>query len=132
MNKDDYAGKIENLRNKLSGFPVNTPGEVKIAADQLDGMSADLGIGNLEIDYRNLDSNGALAMFDRIVSLSFEELESDRNIERPYSGGDKEEWARGARLSRLEILVKQYGLLCRLRADDPEAWDEINELFYDD
>ncbi|MFW5808429.1 MAG: hypothetical protein ACOC2H_05770 [Spirochaetota bacterium] len=32
----------------------------------------------------------------------------------------------------LEMFLKEFTLLQRLRADDPEAWDHINELYEDD
>jgi len=32
----------------------------------------------------------------------------------------------------LQLLIYHYGLLCRLREDDPTAWDTINELYEDD
>lgn len=32
----------------------------------------------------------------------------------------------------LNLLVYQYRLLQRLRRDEPEAWDEVNELMEDD
>jgi trans-2-enoyl-CoA reductase len=32
----------------------------------------------------------------------------------------------------LQLLVYHYNLLCRLRNDDPAAWDTINELYEDD
>jgi hypothetical protein len=32
----------------------------------------------------------------------------------------------------LQLLVYHYSLLCRLRNDDPTAWDTINELYEDD
>ena len=37
-----------------------------------------------------------------------------------------------ARLTQVSMLVNAAELLCRLRADDPEAWDLINELYDDD
>jgi len=30
------------------------------------------------------------------------------------------------------LLIYHYGLLCRLRTDDPAAWDIVNELYEDD
>lgn len=36
------------------------------------------------------------------------------------------------RQDQLRLLVSQYELLVRLRRDDPEAWDEIHELYEDD
>ncbi|HEY5652941.1 MAG TPA: hypothetical protein VIR63_01055, partial [Pontiella sp.] len=32
----------------------------------------------------------------------------------------------------LQLLIHHYGLLCRLRTDDPSAWDIVNELYEDD
>jgi hypothetical protein len=32
----------------------------------------------------------------------------------------------------IQLLVYHYELLCRLRADDPAAWDTVNELYEDD
>lgn len=32
----------------------------------------------------------------------------------------------------LQLLIYHYSLLCRLRADEPSAWDTINELMEDD
>lgn len=33
---------------------------------------------------------------------------------------------------QVEILLYYYELLCRLRLNEPEAWDTINELYEDD
>jgi hypothetical protein len=33
---------------------------------------------------------------------------------------------------QLELLVYYYELLCRLRLNEPSAWDTINELYEDD
>jgi hypothetical protein len=32
----------------------------------------------------------------------------------------------------IQLLIYHYELLCRLRVDDPSAWDTINELYEDD
>jgi hypothetical protein len=36
------------------------------------------------------------------------------------------------RQDQLRLLVSQYDLLVRLRRDEPEAWDEVHELYEDD
>ena len=36
------------------------------------------------------------------------------------------------RREHLRLLLYHYRLLLRLRRDEPEAWDEVNELFEDD
>jgi len=32
----------------------------------------------------------------------------------------------------IQMLIQHFSLLVRLRRDEPEAWDEINELYEDD
>jgi hypothetical protein len=36
------------------------------------------------------------------------------------------------RVEQLNMLKRNYHLLARLRADEPEAWDEVHELYEDD
>lgn len=36
------------------------------------------------------------------------------------------------RVEQLNMLKRNYSLLSRLRADEPEAWDEVHELYEDD
>ena len=36
------------------------------------------------------------------------------------------------KLEQIGLLVHHFKLLCRLRQDDPEAWDEVDELYGDD
>ena len=36
------------------------------------------------------------------------------------------------RQDQLRLLISQYDLLVRLRRDEPEAWDEVHELYEDD
>jgi len=65
----------------------------------------------------------------------------EQEIERVRDLTDEEMMAEGFSASanfsefkakHLQLLVYNYGLLCRLRNDDAEAWDTINELYEDD
>lgn len=33
---------------------------------------------------------------------------------------------------QIQLLIYHYGMLCRLREDDPGAWDTVNELYSSD
>jgi hypothetical protein len=44
----------------------------------------------------------------------------------------QERSAEGAKRLAIDILTSQFLLLERLRAGEPEAWDEIHELYEDD
>lgn len=61
---------------------------------------------------------------DRIVAMDEEEIEGlslsrDRSVQE-------------VKQITIDILTSQFMLLERLRAGEPEAWDEIHELYEDD
>lgn len=132
MNNEDYTKELGNILEKLNALPEHSPKECKTTAAELESLHADLRIGRMDFDVRSLNKKIIMEQFDAIRSLSFEELQATRNIEAPYTEGDKEDWCRYARISRMGLLLDRYTLLCRLRSNDPQAWDEINELFFDD
>jgi len=61
---------------------------------------------------------------DRIAGLKEEDLK-DIRVAKEMSPEELKE-------KNINILVGQYLLLERLRAGEPEAWDEIRELYEDD
>jgi hypothetical protein len=117
----------------LDKLPSHSSEEIKTAAHQLAGMHADLSLGRLEIDGEKLTADMVREQIREIEKMDFSELDKSVNIEKPYDGSmTQDDWSRYAKVNRAELLLKQYSLLCRLRSDEPEAWEEINELFYDD
>ena len=68
---------------------------------------------------------------DRLIA----ELESllamdDEEVRRRFSGTTLD--PRRARRTQAGLLVNAAELLWRLRSDEPEAWDHLNELYEDD
>jgi hypothetical protein len=119
-------------RQKLSSSRRHTPEEISKATRQLRALQFSFEIGNLDVDLLDMTAPGLLALVDEIAALSFDELRKTRNFERDYEGGDEQQWANYARWQRISLLLRNYELLVRLRSDEPEAWDEVNELFFDD
>jgi hypothetical protein len=66
----------------------------------------------------------AKAAIDRILA------KDDARIEQIAAGGERT--AEELKRTTIGILASQYELLERLRAEEPEAWDEIHELYEDD
>jgi len=73
------------------------------------------------------------------LRMGIKDLESE--IERVTRMPDAEMMAEGFaananfsafKAKHLQLLIYHYGLLCRLRNDEPTAWDTINELYEDD
>jgi hypothetical protein len=89
-------------------------------------------MGSLDIDIFEMTATDLLGVFEKIAALSFEDLRRTPHFEKPFDGGDRERWADYARLQRIEFLLKKYTFLLRLRNDEPEAWDDVNELVFDD
>ncbi len=65
----------------------------------------------------------------------------EKEIERVHEKTIKEMMAEGVaetanfnefKAKHIQLLIYHYGLLCRLRTDDPVAWDTINELYEDE
>lgn len=65
----------------------------------------------------------------------------EREVARVHEMTTKEMMAEGFaenasfnefKAKHLQLLIYHYGLLCRLRTDDPVAWDTVNELYEDD
>jgi hypothetical protein len=59
----------------------------------------------------------------RVMALNPEQIE-----QASAAGKDPEK----LKFDHLNLLFYHYRLLCRLRRDEPEAWDEVNELYEDD
>jgi len=131
MEEIAYQAAKQEIYRRLEQLPDHSPETVKQTADHLAGLNATLAVGRMDLDPRE-SRQEIRRRLEAIDRLPLAELEATRNIEPPYAGGDRDSWARDTRLARMNLLLKQYTLLSRLRDDEPEAWDGINELFFDD
>ena len=118
--------KTERIWRKLiKEFPKDAP-EVKVeeTAGILEGMNYEPVL---------------LLKTPRFLRMKRKDLETE--IERVNRMTAKEMMAEGFaenanfnefKAKHLQLLIYHYRLLCRLRADDPDSWDVINELYEDD
>ena len=75
-------------------------------------------------NFTSLSKADILAEIDRIANLSEQEMR--------VSGVQIHQDIQETKLEQIGLLVYHFTLLTRLRQDDPEAWDEIDELYGDD
>ena len=68
--------------------------------------------GKLDLDLVRITKAQLREELERLASLGPEEFEAELNMEKPYSGGDREAWARKAKLQRLRILHDKYDFEC--------------------
>jgi hypothetical protein len=128
----DFQAKYGEYVRRLEALPVHSAERIRAAARQLRMLHFDFELGSLDVDLFEITSDRLLTVFEKIAALSFEELRRTPHFEKPYTGGDRRQWADYARLQRIEFLLRKYEFVVRLRNDEPEAWDAVNELFFDD
>ena len=117
--------------------------ECEMILEQLEGLPEDVSRERIETVARDLErisySPSFIIEVDGFLRMGKQELlETARGLcalpdERILKLGlHYSDDASRIRGDQLKILLYQYRLLCGLRADEPEAWDEIHELYEDD
>jgi hypothetical protein len=132
-----FRERYEEIKKTLKSLPVHSAERIQSTADQLRMLHFRFVMGSLDIDIFEMTASELLEVFEKIAALSFEELRRTPHFEKPYPDEDqnaerREQWADDARLQRIQFLMKKYMFLLRLRDDEPEAWDAVNELVFDD
>lgn len=101
---------IANVLQELETLDDTSAGQIAQTAEQLEAMS-----------YQPIlltDTPNFLRMTSKELSTHIQELVSNHRNELTEQ--------------HLSLLIYHFKLLQRLRRDEPEAWDEINELMEDD
>jgi hypothetical protein len=118
--------KTERMWHKvLKAFPGDASAvKIEETARTLEGMSYE--------PILILKTRGFLRMNRKDLEGEIERVRRMSNEEMMAEG-----FAANANFSEfkarhLQLLIYHYGLLCRLRTDDPAAWDTVNELYEDD
>ncbi len=112
-----------DLQEKLKDLViVDDPGIIGKTADVLEGMKY---TPTLLTDFPGFLRVSSDAFFARV-----EEILNAPDVDE----GDlpPDETQDSFRERQVSMLIYHYKLLNRLRQDEPEAWDEINELMEDD
>lgn len=109
----------------LKEFPKDAPADkIESTASTLEGMSYEPVL---------------LLRTPGFLRMGRKQLEAE--IHRVHEMTTKEMMAEGFaananfnefKAKHLQLLIYHYNLLCRLRSDDPSAWDTVNELYEDD
>lgn len=113
-------------------FPVATPEQVEITAQQLKMLHYDFELGPYQIDLLYADHQTVNSYLTKLGEMSFEEFNRTRFFEPAYSDGPREEYLDNEKKRRASYIISRYHLLCMLRQDNEAAWDEVNELYFDD
>jgi hypothetical protein len=106
-------------------MPPDSPAEaIEKTAMRLQNMSYTPTLLIDTPDFLIMNREGFAKEYKRVSGLSAQKL-----IEEGMPAGAAPEEFRS---NHLRLLEYHYRLLTRLRRDEPEAWDEVNELYEDD
>jgi len=118
------------LESEIAQLPDHTPDEVESAAHHLEMLHYQNMLEAVDRNFLRYRKTDVLKKLQEIARLDAERLRATRTV--------VEEWDRPEvtveenRRRRMELIAREYKKLCRLRSNDPKAWDDINELYYDD
>ena len=120
-----FAEKIATYKTSIMQLEnVTDASRIQYTAKRLEGLyfSPTLILSTERFLY--LSKADILEEIDRVAALPDQEMQEQ--------GFDTTQDFHQIKLEHLGLLVYHFTLLTRLRQDDPEAWDEIDELYGDD
>ena len=123
---------ISKLIKFVKSFPKPDPKKVEITANHLKMMHYDFELGPYQIELMYADNKKVIDYLKRLESMDFDQFDRTRFLEPEYKDGPKDDYLKKEKLRRATYIVSRYHLLCLLRLDDEKAWDEVNELYFDD
>lgn len=126
------ATTVKEYKQRIDNLPEHDKNTIDTAAQQLEMLHASFYTGSMDLDLKRMSKEEILEVIDSIEKMGIDELRASWMFEPPFDGSNPEDWLKRAKLIRAAYLAEQFELVSRLRDDDPEAWDEINELFFDD
>jgi hypothetical protein len=112
-------------RKVLKAFPAEAPAaKIESTARDLEAMSYEPVL--------LLKTPGFLRMLHKDVAHEIDRVHEMTVKEMQAAGFAENANFNEFKAKHLQLLIYHYGLLCRLRVDDPAAWDIANELYEDD
>lgn len=118
--------KTERMWHKvLKEFPGDAPADkIESTAKDLEGMGYEPVLLLKTPGFFRMGRAGLEKEIERIHEMTVKEMMAEGFAENANFNEFK--------AKHLQLLIYHYGLLCRLRIDDPCAWDMVNELYEDD
>ncbi len=109
----------------LEAFPADAVAEkIESTARVLEGMNYEPVLLLKTPGFLRMGKRALCDEIGRVVDLLPEQM-----LAAGFGlGANYEEW----KARHIQLLLYHYGLLCRLRDDEPAAWDTIYELYEDD
>lgn len=118
------------LEAEILQLPDHSPEEVESAAHHLEMLHYQNMLEAVDRDFLRYHKLNVLKKLQEIARMDAAHLRDTRTVVEEWDR--PEVMAEENRRRRMELILREYKKLWRLRSNDPKAWDEINELYYDD
>ncbi len=118
--------RVERMwHNALKQFPADAPADkIESTARTLEGMNYEPVLLFKEPDFLRMGRQALEKESERVREMTVKEMMAEGFAQNANFNEFK--------AKHLQLLIYNYSLLCRLRSDDPTAWDTISELYEDD
>lgn len=124
MEESQLQQTLESSVETVRNLPAHSREIVEKTAERLDDYKYSPILLIPADNFTRLTKEGIIDEMKRIVDLSDSEMRDMGFIDGADLTTKKDQ--------QLNLLVHHYSLLSRLRNDEPEAWDEVTELYEDD
>ena len=125
MSHQNFTERIQEYTATIRQLPdVDDADRIQHTAKRLEGLHFEPTLILPAKNFTSLSKADILSEIDRVANLS----EQDMRALGVHIRQDIQE----TKLEQIGLLVYHFTLLTRLRQDDPQAWDEIDELYGDD
>ena len=118
---------MHEIKKELESQPETSSEEIEQAAKELEQLNFSptfiLGVPN----FIRMTKSGILGKIDEVAAYPKEKL-----VELGFSPAELEDNGEKKKLTQMKIMLYHFKLLTRLRKNEPEAWDEVNELYEED
>jgi len=118
------------LRREIESLPAHSAAEIEAAAHHLEMLHYQNLLDSVAKDFIRLTKEDVLNKLQEIAFADPPALESNPTVVEEWRNPDVS--AETNRIRRMKLVAREFKMLSRLRSNEPEAWDEINELYYDD
>ncbi|GAB4369292.1 MAG: hypothetical protein Kow009_05940 [Spirochaetales bacterium] len=126
----DIETLYRELAEKVSQLPDHTQEEIESAAHHLEMLHYQNMLESADKDFLRYRKEDILNRLKKIATADPSTLKASRTAVEEWD--NPEISPEENRVRRMQLIYREYRKLCALRSNKPEAWDEINELYYDD
>lgn len=126
----DTQALYRELAEGISRLPDHSAEQIESAAHHLEMLHYQNLLESVDRNFIRYRREEVLKKLKEIAIADIASLKANPTVVEEWDNPKVSPEENRAR--RMRLIYREYKKLCALRSNKPEAWDEINELYYDD